>query len=31
MGAHATYGALPLIGSFEGRRNLAGVGDRSAA
>jgi NADH:ubiquinone reductase (H+-translocating) len=30
-GAHATYGALPPIGSLDGSRDLPGVGDRSAA
>lgn len=30
-GRYATYGALPPIGTLDGRRELAGVGDRSAA
>jgi NADH:ubiquinone reductase (H+-translocating) len=30
-GTHATYGALPPIGSLDGSRDLPGVGDRFAA
>jgi len=30
-GTHATYGALPPIGSLDGSTDLPGVGDRSAA
>ena len=30
-GSHATYGALPPIGSLDGSQDLPGVGDRSAA